>query len=191
MTAPASKVLAPLLKTYDRFANCLSAVGDRWLIGLAARFVFAASLAGYFWSSASTKISEGLFGFLMPTVGAYAQILPKATEAVTYDVSQLGFFHHAIVYAGTYAEFILPALIILGLFTRFASLGMIGFIIVQSIVDVIGHGADATTIGALFDRAPDAVILDQRLFWCFLLAMLVIKGAGRLSLDALIAPKVR
>ena len=37
---------------------------------------------------------------------------------------------------------------------------------------------DAGTIGALFDRFPDSVILDQRLLWIFPLAYLVVKGAG-------------
>jgi putative oxidoreductase len=92
-----------------------------------------------------------------------------------------------VVLAGTYAEFILPLLIVIGLFTRLASLGMIGFVIVQSLTDIYGHGAtDGKTLGALFDRFPDAVILDQRLFWVFLLAVLVVKGAGALSVDALL-----
>jgi len=37
---------------------------------------------------------------------------------------------------------------------------MIGFVLVQSITDIFGHQVDASTIGALFDRFPDAVILD-------------------------------
>jgi putative oxidoreductase len=38
---------------------------------------------------------------------------------------------------------------------------MIGFIIVQSLTDIFGHGADAATIGGWFDRASDALILDH------------------------------
>lgn len=64
---------------------------------------------------------------------------------------------------------------------------MIGFIIVQSLTDVVGHGAtDDKTLGALFDRFPDAAILDQRLLWIFVLTYLVVKGAGALSVDALL-----
>ncbi len=41
------------------------------------------------------------------------------------------------------------------LLTRLAALGMIGFVLVQSLTDSLGHKADA---GAWFDRASDAVI---------------------------------
>jgi putative oxidoreductase len=167
----------------------LDAAGD-WLLPLLARFTFAATLAGYFWSSALTKLGDGLFGFLSPSLGAYAQIFPRAMEAAGYDASQLGLFHWAVVTAGTLAEFILPALIILGLATRLAGLGMIGFVLVQSLTDIIGHGADASAIGAWFDRVPDSHILDQRLFWIVLFVTLIVKGAGPLSLDRLIARRL-
>ncbi|KIC16748.1 MULTISPECIES: DoxX family protein [unclassified Leisingera] len=161
--------------------------GGNWLLPLAARFVFASTLLLYFWNSGLTKLGDGILGLFSPSIGAYSQIFPKQLEAVGYDVSQFGLFQKLVVLAGTYAEFILPLLIVIGLLTRLASLGMIGFVIVQSLTDIYGHGAtDDKTLGALFDRFPDAVILDQRLFWVFLLAVLVVKGAGALSVDALL-----
>jgi putative oxidoreductase len=87
-----------------------------------------------------------------------------------------------IVLAGTWAEFILPALIVVGLLTRLAALGMIGFIAVQSLTDIYGHGQGGV-LGAWFDRFPDAVIMDQRALWVLLLLVLVVKGAGPLSFD--------
>nr|WP_272490687.1 DoxX family protein [Mesobacterium pallidum] len=161
------------------------------LLPIAARFLFAAVLLVYFWRSGTTKLGDGLFGFLSPSTGAYAQIFPKTFEAVGYDASQLGLFHWAVVTAGTWAEFILPLLIVLGLFTRLASLGMIGFVVVQSLTDLYGHGGieHAATLGAWFDRAPDGVILDQRAFWVFGLSVLVIKGAGALSVDHLLTAR--
>jgi putative oxidoreductase len=42
----------------------------------------------------------------------------------------MSIFHWAVVVAGTLAEFILPLLIVIGLFTRLAAFGMIGFVIV-------------------------------------------------------------
>lgn len=152
-----------------------------------ARFTFAAVLFVYFWNSGLTKVGDGLFGILTPSTGAYAQIFPKAFEAVSYDTSQLTVFHWAVVVAGTVAEFLLPALIVLGLLTRLAAIGMIGFIVVQSLTDLFGHGgiAHPETLGAWFDRAPDSLILDQRLFWITILIVLVVKGAGALSLDRL------
>jgi putative oxidoreductase len=71
------------------------------------------------------------------------------------------------------------------LLTRLASLGMICFVAVMTYVDITGHGAEPETIGAPFDRLADAAIWDQRLLWCFLLLVLVVKGGGYLSLDRL------
>ena len=162
------------------------------LLPLLARFIFAAVLLVYFWNSGLTKLGDGVFGFLSPSNGAYAQIFPKQLEAVTYDASQLSVFHWLVVVAGTWAEFILPLLIVIGLATRLAALAMIGFITVQSLTDLYGHGgiAHPETLGAWFDRVPDAVILDQRLFWVFVLVVLVVKGAGALSLDRVLGRAV-
>ena len=159
-----------------------------WVLPTLSRLVFAAVLLGYFWASGLTKLGDGLFGIFMPSTGAYAQIFPKAFEAVSYDATQLGLFHWAVVVAGTVAEFLLPLLIIIGLLTRLAALGMIGFIVVQSLTDLYGHGGidHAATLGAWFDRLPDGVILDQRAFWVVALTTLIIKGAGPVSLDALL-----
>lgn len=156
-----------------------------WLLSTLARFVFAATLLLYFWVSGLTKLGDGILGVFQPSVGGYAQIFPKAMEAVTYDITQLTMFHWAVVVSGTLAEFILPALIVIGLLTRLAALGMIGFVVVQSLTDLIGHGGfeHLETYGAWFDRFPDSAIMDQRAFWIFILVVLVVKGAGPLSLD--------
>jgi putative oxidoreductase len=151
--------------------------------GTLLRVTFAATLAGYFWASALTKIDGASL-----SINAYAQIFPKAMEAVNYDASQLGLFHTLVVAAGTAAEFVLPALLIVGLLTRLAALGMIGFVAVQSLTDLFGHGAlgQPETLGAWFDRVPDSLILDQRLMWVTMLATLVFTGPGPLSLDRLL-----
>ena len=151
-----------------------------------ARLIFAGTLLFYFWSSAKTKLGDGVFGFLYPSTGAYAQIFPKKADAVLYDVSQFSAVEKVIILAGTWAEFILPLLIVIGLLTRLAALGMIGFVLVQSLTDIFGHGADATIIGSWFDAVSDAKILDQRALWMFVLLYLVIRGAGPLSLDRLL-----
>lgn len=171
-----------LISLYDYTFTQVEKLGN-FAIPSLARLVFAGVLLVYFWNSAMTKVGEGLFGIFKPSLGAYAQIFPRTMEAISYDVSQLGFFHWAVVFAGTAAEFVLPALIVLGLLTRISAIGMIGFVIVQSLTDIYGHGVDPDTIGKWFDRASDAVIMDQRAFWIFLLIVLVIRGAGPLSLD--------
>lgn len=152
--------------------------GASWLMPTLARFTFAATLLWFFWYSALTKIGEGAFGILNPTFGAYAGILPWRSEPYS-------FFDTAIVLLGMWAEFALPLLIVLGLFTRAASLAMIFFVGVLTLVDIFGHNVDATAIGAWFDGRAGSVIADQRLFWLLLLTTLVLKGAGPISLDRL------
>ncbi len=169
-----------------RLTAPLNKVGDE-LIPLLARLVFAAVLLVYFWNSGMTKLGDGILGVFYPGVGAYAQIFPKVMETVGYDVSQLSLFHWAVVVSGTIAEFILPLLIVIGLLTRLSAVGMIGFIIVQSLTDLYGHnGFENGVLGAWFDRLSDGLILDQRAFWVLCLLILLFKGAGALSLDRLI-----
>jgi putative oxidoreductase len=151
-----------------------------------ARLVFAMVLLVYFWASALTKTGPGAFGLLFPADGAFIQIFPRQVEAFGYDFSKLGLFHHLVVIAGTLAEYVLPLLIVIGLFTRFAASGMILFVLVQSATDVVGHGVAGDDLGAWFDRASDALILDQRALWVFVLLVLVLRGAGPLSADRML-----
>ncbi|WP_071674755.1 DoxX family membrane protein [Nioella nitratireducens] len=156
------------------------------LLPVLARLVFAATLMFYYWNSALTKLGDGLFGIFRPSVSAYVQILPRMAEAVSYDTSQIALPWHLLVLGATWGELLFPLLILLGLFTRLAALGMIGFVIAQSWVDVVGHGVAADDLGRWFDRVPDSLILDQRAFWVFLLLTLVLRGGGVLSLDTLL-----
>jgi len=175
-----------VVSLYDAVFGLIERIGD-WALPLLARFVIAATLLFYYWNSGLTKIGDGPFGIFNPSAGAYMQIFPKQMEAVSYDTSQLSNFHWLVVVCGTWAEFLLPALIVLGLMTRISALGMIGFVIMQSLTDVFGHGlTDAKALGAWFDRFPDGIIMDQRLFWVFTLMYLVVRGAGAISLDTLV-----
>ncbi|VCU61670.1 FIG01073317: hypothetical protein [Tritonibacter mobilis] len=178
--------MTALISLHNAAFNLIERAGN-WLMPLFARFTFAAVLLLYYWNSGLTKLGDGIFGLFSPSIGAYSQIFPKQLEAAGYDVSQFGIFQWLVVMAGTYAEFLLPLLIVIGLATRLAALGMIGFVVVQSLTDVYGHGAtDTKTLGAWFDRVSDSVIMDQRLLWVFVLVFLVVKGAGALSVDALL-----
>lgn len=168
-----------IVDLYLRVATGLDSIGV-WALPLAARFIFLAVLAPYFWASAATKFEN--FPFVL-SAGAYGQIFPHAFDAVFFDATQLALPYKIIAALGTWAEIILPLAIIMGIFTRGAALGMIGFILVQSATDIWGHGVDAGTIGAWFDRDSGALILDQRAFWALLLLILVLRGAGAVSLD--------
>ncbi|MEM8553622.1 MAG: DoxX family membrane protein [Pseudomonadota bacterium] len=181
--------MTALVRIHNGLFHGLERLTGAWLLPTLARLVFAGVLLMYFWASAMTKIGDGILGIVRPDDGAYIQIFPRLIENAGYDFSVLGIYHWFVVLAGTYAEFILPALIVIGLFTRLAAIGMIGFIIVQSLTDIVGHHADATTIGTWFDRISDALIVDQRAFWVFLLLLLVVRGAGPLSVDRFILEK--
>lgn len=172
--------MSSLISLHNGLFSRLDHAAD-WLLPTLARLVFAAVLLIYYWNSAGLKLDGGLFS---PSAGAFGQIFPKAAEEVLYDVSQLSFFQTVVILLGTWAEYILPALILIGLLTRLAALGTIGFIVVQTLVDVTGHGV---ALGSLFDAAQG--LIDQRTMWIFLLLVLVIKGAGPISVDRIFARK--
>ena len=60
---------------------------------------------------------------------------------------------------------------------------VLGSLIAIGLVVSFVDWKDFALIGGWFDRASDALILDQRLFWVFVLLFLAVNGAGRLSLD--------
>jgi putative oxidoreductase len=182
--------MTPLISLHARLSDWAGRMAPA-VLPLAARFAFAAVLLVYFWNSARTKLGEGVLGFLSPSDGAYIQIFPKAVEAVGYDTSQLGVFHWAVAEAGLLAEFVLPALIIVGFLTRLAALGMIGFTLVQSLTDILGHGVGGDDLGRWFDVASGALILDQRALWVLLFMVLALLGAGPLSLDRALSNRRR
>lgn len=136
------------------------------LLPLIARLGFVGALGAFFWRSALTKLDG--FGL---SAGAYVQILPKMAEAAGYDPSQMPLWAHGVVAAGTVAEFVLPALLLLGLFSRLTALGMMGFIVVMSLTDILGHGAMASEV------------IPHRLIWIAVLAVPLMLGGGRWSLD--------
>ena len=75
---------------------------------------------------------------------------------------------------GTGGELLLPVLLVLGLFGRFAALGL-------SVVNIVA-------VISLSDIAPAA--LQQHITWGVLLAALALFGAGKYALDSFMAPKL-
>ena len=173
-----------LLHAYDRLVSALHRWTDGWAIEIAARLAFASVLFLFFITAARTKIGPH---FWQINDAAYIQIFPGLVEAHGYDIGQIDRFpYNFIVWIGSYSEFVLPVLIVLGLFTRLASMAMIGFVCMISFVDIYGHHVDAGFIGRMFDKNPQAPILDQRLLWVFLLFVLVLRGGGIVSADHLL-----
>ena len=176
----------PLISIHDTIFDAVERHIGSWLLPTLARVAFLGVLFVYYWNSAKTKLGSGSYGWLFPSDGAYTQMFPKVMEQAGYSAANLPGFYWPIALAGTWAEFVLPVLIVAGLATRVASLGMMGFIFVQSYVDINGHGLAEADIGTWFDGDPYALIVDQRAFWMFILLMLVFKGAGPVSIDAIL-----
>ncbi len=166
---------------------------DDWLLPTAARFVFLTVFFYYFNNSFGTKVAS----FDVPVLSikvplelwpeassAYVQMFPKAFEAAGFDDTAMTSFHWVVAVLGTWAEFIFPILIVIGLFTRLSAIGMIGFILVQTVTDVVGHGI---ALGTWFNNVPE--LIDTRTLWVFLLLVVAVKGAGPFSIDRLFAPK--
>ena len=164
--------MTALISLYN---SAFGRLGSDAVVTTLARVVFLAVLAVYYLNAAGMK-TEG--GFFTPSAGGFAQIFPKAAEAALYDVSQMSVFQRLVVIAGMVAEYVLPVLLVIGLFTRAAALGAIGLVAVQTLVDVTGHGAP---LGQLFDSSIG--LLDERVMWVFLLVVLVLRGAGPMSVD--------
>ncbi len=164
---------------FDRFERL-----EPVLLPTLARLIFAGVLLVFFWKSALTKLT-GPFSL---DTGAFIQIFPRKFEALGYDPSGFGALDRLIVYAGSYGELILPLLIVIGLFTRIAALGMVVFVGVMTYVDIYAakHAAWGQWFDniAEFDPALKAIgLADSRFWWVFLLLYLVMRGAGALSVD--------
>ena len=129
-----------LITLHARIFGALETYIAPALLPSLARLLFLGALFGYYWNAGLTKLGDGVFGLFQLSPGAYVQILPRAVEAVGYDPSALGTLARATVLMGTWAEFALPILLVVGLFTRMAALGMIGFVVVQTWVDVMAMG---------------------------------------------------
>ncbi len=114
---------------------------ENWFLGLAARAVFAGTLFVYFYNSFLTKVDSRNGDYFTVTDGAFIQIYgDRVFEAVGYNFSSLEFWPWgALVYLATYAEIVLPVLIVLGFMTRIASVGMLIFIGVMTFKDINGE----------------------------------------------------
>ncbi len=182
-TESGSNIIERITGFHDRLFGAVERGAEGWFVQLGTRLMFASVLMTYYLNSAMTKLGDGLFGIFAPSAGAFAQILPPIAEQYLYDTGAIPFFPwHLIVIAGTVAEVVLPVLIVIGLFTRLAAVGMIGFVVVQTLVDILFHGAAA---GSWFN-VQASELLDQRALWIFLLMLLVVKGAGSFSIDGLL-----
>ena len=147
-----------------RAVDLCARVPDAW-IALLGRF----SVAAIFWKSGQTKIQ----GFSLDIVSGDFQFgMPRLADAVVdlfrdeYRLPLLPPELAALMAA--WAEHVFPALILLGLATRFSALALL-----------------AMTATIQFFVYPDAYPTHG--VWAAVLLFLVARGPGPLSLDALVA----
>lgn len=123
------------------------------LIALAARF----SIAGVFWLSGRTKV-EGWFTLTDTTFLLFRQ--DYALPLIPPEMA---------AYMATTAEHVLPILLVLGLFTRFAALGVLGMTaVIQLFVYPSGwptHLSWAAPMLYLVGRGPGRWSLDHVFGW--------------------------
>ena len=142
----------------------LSRIPDAW-IAVLARF----SIAAIFWKSGQTKVQ----GFSLDIIACEVELgWPRLSDSVVdlfrdeYRLPLLPPELGAVMAAG--AEHLFPALILLGLATRFSALALLGM----------------TTVIQVFVY-PDAYPTHG--VWAAALLFLIARGPGTLALDHLIA----
>ena len=149
-------MLQALTQSYDR---AVAIVSGKLPESLALLFVRIA-LAGIFWRSGRTKVEEGSL------LSVSDSTLTLSNEDPFNKVPLLPSDFAA--YLTTYAEHALPILLVFGLFTRLSALALLGMTMVIQIF--------------VF---PDAWWPVHSL-WVALALVLIVRGGGGLSVDALL-----
>jgi len=143
----ATGLLAPI----DIAGRALGRLVPDWLVGLTAR----TGIAAVFFLSGRTKV-EGVLEVSDSALFLFAE--EYRLPLIPSDIA---------AHLATYAEHLFPILLVLGLFTRFSALALLGM---TAVIQVLVYpGAWAT-----------------HLVWAGLLMYLIRNGAGALSLDRLL-----
>jgi putative oxidoreductase len=145
-----------ILRRYDQIVGMLSSQRAESMMLLVVRIV----LAGIFWRSGRTKVEDGsLLSVSENTLYQFADDPFNKLPLLPSDFA---------AYLTTYAEHVLPILLVLGLFTRLSALAVLGM-----------------TLVIQFFIFPDAWWPVHSL-WVALALVLIVRGGGGLSVDALL-----
>ena len=148
-----------LLSRYDRLTGALASRLPESLALLVTRV----ALAGIFWRSGRSKVEEG----------SLLAVSDSARFLFEYEYTGLPLSAAIAAPLATYAEHLFPALLVAGLFTRFAALSLL-----------------AMTLVIQFFVYPE-VWWSTHIVWVALAVMLVSRGGGAISLDALLVSRRR
>lgn len=149
-------MLQTLTRPYDRFVAIASSRIPETLMLLFVRV----TLAGIFWRSGRTKVEEG--SLLTVSENTIYQFGEDPFNKVPLLSSEFA------AHLTTYVEHALPILLVLGLFTRLSSLALLGMTLVVQIF--------------VFPEAWWQV----HSLWVALALILIVRGGGGLSIDALL-----
>lgn len=147
------------MNAITRFYDKGVAIAGSRLVEGAALFLLRIALAGVFWRSGQTKVLEG----------SVLKIDPSQYDLFRGEFSGLPLDPVIAVPLTTFAEHLFPALLLLGLATRFSAVALLVMTLVIQIF--------------VF---PDAWWPVHSL-WAAMAAILIVRGGGLFSLDALIA----
>ena len=143
------------------YNRAVAMLSNIWVEQLTLLFV-RVSLAGIFWRSGRTKVDEGSWLSVSDT----AKFLFKEEYSAVPLPSELA------AYMATYAEHLFPFLLIIGLCTRLSALALLGMTMVIQIF--------------VYPEAWWSV----HIIWVALALVLITRGAGRFSLDALLVRRL-
>lgn len=116
------------------------------------------SLAGIFWRSGRTKVDEG----------SWLSVSDTAKFLFQEEYKGVPLPPELAAYMATYAEHLFPILLVIGLFTRLSALALLGMTLVIQIF--------------VYPEAWWSV----HMIWVALALILIVRGGGKLSLDALL-----
>jgi putative oxidoreductase len=144
-----------LTAPYNRAVALLS---TPWAEAITLLFV-RISLAGIFWRSGRTKVEEG----------SWLSVSDTAKFLFQEEYKNVPLPPDFAAHLATYAEHLFPILLVIGLFTRFSALALLGMTMVIQIF--------------VYPEAWWSV----HMIWAALALVLIVRGAGKLSLDAMLA----
>jgi putative oxidoreductase len=131
-----------------------------WIDAVMLLFV-RISLAGIFWRSGRTKVDEG----------SWLSVSDTAIFLFEEEYKGVPLPAEFAAYMATYAEHLFPVLLVIGLFTRLSALALLGMTMVIQIF--------------VYPEAWWSV----HMIWVALALVLIVRGGGSLSLDALLTKK--
>lgn len=137
-------------------------LSDSWCEQLTMLFVRIA-LGGIFWRSGRTKVDEG----------SWLSVSDTAQFLFEEEYKNVPLPAEFAAYMATYAEHLFPALLCIGLFTRLSALALLGMTMVIQIF--------------VYPEAWWSV----HIIWVALALVLIVRGPGAISVDALLAKRLR